>query len=971
MSAGTGRLPPPAGSRIDRTRPIEFFFEDQRYAGLAGDSIASALAANGVWLLSRSFKLHRPRGAMTMAGEDAGSLVQVGAEPNVPADMRPIEPGLQVHGQNYVGSLRRDAASVLERFNRFLPVGFYYRAFYKPRGIWNWWEKLIRRTAGLGWVDTAKAPDYYDKTHDWCDVAVVGGGPAGLAAAAEAARAGAEVLLMERGPDLGGALTHARFDSAGERGSDLLAQLRGELAAQSNVRVMTHTTCTGLFEDRLLAAIRGNRLFKVRAQSVAVCTGAIEQPAVFRNNDLPRVLMGSAAQRLVKHFAVRPGERVVVLTANEDGYGAALDLADAGMEVAAIVELRADASGPLARTALERGLRVMPGHTVREAIPGSDGQQVESVLVTRVTGQGESEPDGETIACDALCVSVGSTPAASLLAQAGARFEYDESSAMLSVKGLPSQVFAAGSVASVFDIERVVASGRQAGRAAARSAGFEGTAEPARAPAADADPRANPWPIFPHPRGLDFVDLDEDLQVEELNQAIEEGFESMELLKRFSSLGMGPSQGRLSSPASIRLAAKATGNPTAETRPTTTRPPTYPEKFGHLAGRGFAPVRRTALHHRHVEAGAQMMVQGLWIRPAFYGPAHEREASIREEVLTVRRGVGIIDVGTLGGFDIRGPDAPAFMDRFYTLGYRRLRVGRVRYTLMASEDGVILDDGVAARLGRGHYYVTTSTSGAEEVYPLYLQHNAQWALKVDIADVTSAYCGINLAGPQARAVLAKLTTDIDVSPQAFPYLGVRTGAIAGIPARLLRIGFLGELAYEIHAPAAQAEALWDALLEAGREFGIRPFGVEAQRVLRLEKGHIIVGQDTDGLTNPLEAGLEWALNGRKPFYLGKRSIEIAAQSSLTRKLVGYTLGDEDAAPPAVGHLVVRDGEIVGRVTSSAWSPSLGCAIGLAYVQPDQAASDQRFTIKGAGGRLLEAKVRPVPFYDPANVRQET
>ncbi len=971
MSPAT-RLPPPAGSRIDRSRPVAFTFEGRRYQGFAGDSIASALAANGVWLLSRSFKYHRPRAAVSWSGEDAGALVQVGDEPNVPADVREIESELAVSAQNYLGSLENDWASAVDRLSRFLPVGFYYKAFYRPRGIWNWWEKLIRRTAGLGRVNLEAAPGYFDKVYDFCDVAVVGAGPAGMAAAVEAAEAGAETVLIEREPSIGGSLTYARFDIEPSRSNQALEGLKGSVARNPRIRVLTRATCTGSFSDNWLSIVQANRLYKTRARSLIVATGSIDQPAVFRNNDLPGVMFATGAQRLMRHYGVPPGRTAVVLASGPAGYLAALDLAEHGVEVAAIVDTDADRPADSTVAATEaRGLRVLRGQTVVEGLPSPNGRHLAGVCVRPVADASGLEVPRESIECDALCVSVGTAPAASLLWQAGAMLSFDERLCTFRLDSTPAHVLAAGSVAGAADLDTAIASGRRAAAAAAAAdAGFAPNSR--QEPPADATPRTEiqPVPLVPHPKGKEFIDLDEDITLDDIEHSIADGFEDLELLKRYTGVGMGPSQGRQSAIPTIRAVAQATGRRPDDLGTTTSRPPAFPEKFGHLAGRSFMPVRRTPIHRRHEEAGAQPMTAGLWIRPAYYGSPTEREAAIRREVLAVRDRVGLIDVSTLGGFEIRGPDAAAFMDRVYTMAYRRQRVGRVRYVLMTDEAGVIVDDGVAARLGPDHFYVTASTSGAEQLYPLLLWYQAQWVMDVDIADVTPAFCGLNLAGPRARAVLERLTDDLDLAPDRFPYLGVREGTVAGIPARVLRIGFVGELGYEIHAPWSQAEALWDALMLAGAPEGIAAFGVEAQRVLRLEKGHIIVGQDTDGFTYPHEANMAWALSGRKPFFVGKPAIEIMVANGVARRLVGYTVRDESLPLVEEGHLAVRGAEITGRVTSSAWSPSLERAIGLAFVAPDQADIGDVFTIKGPGGRAIPAEVVPLPFYDPDNRRQE-
>jgi sarcosine oxidase subunit alpha len=964
------RLPGPYGAVIDRSREVEFSFEGRSYRGLAGDSVASALAANDVWVLSRSFKYRRPRGVLTMAGQDANTLVQVGPEPNALADRLPAVDGLTVTGQNYAGSLAFDRGRWVEAVGRFMPVGFYYKAFYK-RGSWKWWEPVIRGRAGLGRVDLNAHHGYYDKEYLFADVAVVGGGAAGLSAALQAAEGGAEVVLIDENPRLGGALLYARFDADGARGPALSGRLARRVAAQPRIRVLTDAVCTGLFADGWLAIVRANRLYKLRAKAVVVATGSLEQPAVFRNNDLPGIMMGSAAQRLIHLYGVRPGRRAVVLTANADGYGVALDLAEAGIAVEAVLDLRVpERPGPLARAVRNRAIHVLEGHAIAAAQGRLVDDHVIAVQAAAITGRGTLDAATQTIECDLVCMSVGYSPAGQLLHHAGARFGYDEPTHMFQPVALPPRVLAAGSVNGSYDIDAVAAEGARAGWAAAREARLPGGAEPPVPIDRGALDQTHPWPIFPHPKGKDFVDFDEDLQVHDLLDGIADGYDDIELLKRYSTVGMGPSQGRHSAVAAVRITAEATGRDLATMSVTTQRPPYTPEKFAHLAGRVFEPARRTAMHHRHVEAGARMMLAGLWYRPAYYGRKEEREQAIREEAINVRRNVGLIDVSTLGGLDVRGPDAAEFLNRMYTFSYGKQPVGRSRYVLMTDQTGAIIDDGVACRFHVEHFYVTATTSGVDGVYRLMLQWNAQWRLDVDIANVTAAFAGVNIAGPKAREVLQRVCTDIDLSPEGFPYMGVRFGTVAGVRARLLRVGFVGELGYEIHVRASFGEALWDALMDAGKPEGIRPFGVEAQRVLRLEKGHIIVGQDSDGLTTPHEAAMEWAIGRNKPYFMGSRALEIQRARGLTRRLVGFTIDEAGAPVPEECHLVVRGQDIVGRVTSAVRSPALDRIVGLAYVAADQSELGSVFDIKLAGGRLVQGRVVPIPFYDPDNKRQE-
>ncbi len=968
--SGAQRLPAPWGAWISREREIAFRFEGRDYLGHPGDTIASALAAHGRWVLSRSFKYHRPRALRSLAGLEADTLVQVGGEPNVPADLCPIEPGLEVRGQNYTGSLDADRAARIGRLARFLPVGFYYKAFYRPRGAWErFWEPIMRRRGGLGRLALDAPARYCDKSHLFCDIAVVGAGPAGLSAALAGAAAGAEVLLIEMAPRLGGATCYARFDAAGERAERVRRELVDAVLAEPGIEVLSEATCNGLFADNLLEVIRGDRLYKVRAREVVLATGVMEQPAVFRNNDLPGVMLGSAAQRLLRLYAVRPGRRAVVLTANPHGHAVALDLDDAGVEVAAVIDLRPGGDGPLERAVRERGLPVLAGHTVHAAQARGDGLHLAAVELARVTGRGACEPVETSLGCDLLCVSTGYMPAYQLALHRGARLDYDDRQALFSIVELPAGVRLAGSVNGAHALQAALAEGRHAGWAAARALGLEAGAEPDLPGERGARGSSHPWPIFPHPRGKEFVDLDEDLQIADIYHACADGYDEIELVKRYSTVGMGPSQGRHSALATARLVADATGRSVAEVGVTTARPPLHGERLGVLAGRPFEPERFTPIHDRHLEAGAQLMTAGLWWRPAYYGPPAERDQRIRAEVEAIRTRVGLIDVSTLGGLEVCGPDAAEFLNRMYTFGYAKQPLGRARYVLMTNQAGTIVDDGVACRLAPEHFYVTASTGGVEAVYRNMLWWLAQWRLDVVVVNATAAYAAVNIAGPLSRRVLARVCDDVDLSGQGFPYMGVREGTVAGIPARLIRVGFVGELGYEIHVPSGYGEALWDALVEAGREERIQPVGVEAQRVLRLEKGHIIIGQDSDAMTTPEEAQMSWAVSRRKPFFIGARALDIRSRHPSRRKLVGFVIEHVRGTMPQESDLVLDGEAIAGFVTSVALSPTLGQVIGLAYA-PRSLRPGATIRIKLGDASVTRARVVDPPFYDRDNARQE-
>ena len=969
------RLAPPFGSLINREQPISFRFEKQNYQGFAGDNIASALAANQQWLLSRSFKYHRPRGALTMAGQDANTMIQLPSDPNALADRVPLSEGLDVMGQNYSGSLSRDRGALLGLFSRFLPVGFYYKAFFKPTGMWEKWAVLIRKKAGLGTINQDYQPEYYDKQYQFYDVAVIGAGPAGLSAALEAAKSGGEILLVDESASLGGSLNYSRLDPEGTAARELRQRLVADVEASANITTMTSATCNGWFADNWLPIICGKRLYKVRAKQTILCVGAMEQQAVFHNNDLPGVIMSSAAQRLMHLYAVRPGKAAVVVTGNNEGYGAALDLLDAGVEVKAIIDLRQQPEyDAVAQYALSEGLEVRTGHAVYAANKNASGLHLGSVEIREIISQGicatPKSGKGEIIDCDTLCMSVGYTPTYQLVCQGGGQLSYDDDSSMFTLTNCPENCQIAGSVNSHWLLDDVIADAKRAAIIATNA--LELTT--ALAPEAIALSRQQSpnfgWPIFAHPKGKEFVDFDEDLQIADIINATKDGYEHIQLVKRYSTCSMGPSQGRHSALATARLVAAATHKTVAQTGVTTARPPFSAEHLAHSAGRSFYPAQRSNMHYRHLEAGAQMLQAGAWYRPAYYGSTAKRQECINAEVNNVRNNVGLVDVSTLGGLEVRGPDAPEFLNRFYTFGFLKQPVGKARYALLTNEAGVVIDDGVACRFSEEHYYVTATTGGVGNVYQSMLKWNAQWRLDVDIANVTSAYSAVNIAGPNARKVLAKVCSDIELDSEAFPYMGVRQGTVAGVAARVIRVGFVGELGYEVHVPQHCGEALWDALIVAGAEFSIEPFGIEAQRILRLEKGHIIIGQDTDAMSNPAEVQMGWAIAKNKPFFVGGRSIQELNKAPLKRSLVGFVINDLEAPIPLESHLVLDGDRMTGRVTSCNFSPTLNKPVGLAYVEPDKAEAGSHFSIKSSGGLMVDAMVVKLPFYDPDTLRQE-
>lgn len=974
------RLPAHPSHKINRNILFAFRFNGQVYRAFAGDTIVSALWAAGVRVLSRSFKYHRPRAAFAMTSGDTNTLVRVNDEPNVRASTRLVESGQNIKPQNVMPALDADLMALTVLGSRLLPVGFYYKTFIRPATMWPTYEKMLRNLAGLGYVTLEEPTTYYDKTYEFADLLVIGGGPAGLQAALSAANSGARVLLVDENPYLGGHLVYERqtviTESGLQEAHELGQQLAAQVEAHPNITVRLMTTAIGMYDHLWVGAVEKDcRLLKIRPKSVVVATGAFEQPFIFENNDLPGVMLGSAAQRLMHLYGVRPGRQTVVLSANRDGLRVALDLVTAGVEVLRVIELRLQPDDDLV-TKLQAAQ--IPVETDRIITEAKGTTNLNGVMVARsdrrqpltIGGLQPVPGSHEFVTCDLLITSVGWTPAVGLLAQAGARLVYDETQSEMRLTGLPPNVYAAGRVTGTHTIQAELLEGELRGRQAAQAVGFEAKTTDALQQKLTALKTSEPLrtsPVVYVPGGkLSFLSFDEDVTRQDLRDAIAEGYDSPELLKRYSTLGMGPSQGKYETANTLALCAEANHQPLTEISPTTSRPPVSPVPLGVLAGRQLEPVKLTPMHHWHVAYGAKMMNAGLWKRPEHYG-------NPTAEVLGTRHTLGLIDVSTLGKIELRGPDVPDLLERLYINQWRQLPVGRARYGVMVNEDGVIFDDGVVAHLADEVWYMTTTTGGANAVYEMiqwYLQSG--WNFRVHLNQMTDQYAAMNLTGPQARQVLQPLT-DLDLSNDAFPYMGARRGMVAGLPATILRIGFTGELGYEIHVAAGYGLYLWETLLEAGRPHGLIPFGVEAQRIMRLEKGHFIVGQDTDGLTDPLMAGLAWAVKLDKSDFVGRPSLVRRQQRGLTQKLVGFQMLNRDIAPQE-GQQIVQPNpawpiglEILGRVTSARYSPTLKESIGLCWLPIERATPGQEFTIR-IDGTLQTAQVVRLPFYDPAGER---
>jgi sarcosine oxidase subunit alpha len=933
------RLPRQPGEVIDRGAAVDFTWNGRSALGYQGDTIVSALAAAGVRVFSRSMKYHRPRGVLTASYHDPGSMVQVGDEPNVRGAHRLVSGGMAVTSQNTWPSLRFDVRAVNQLAAPFLTAGFYYKTFMRPRFAWPAYEGVLRKFVNGGRVSPDTPPRHPAKRHAHPDVLVAGGGPAGMSAAVAAARAGASVLLVEEEHQLGG---HLRW--GGEADLAALAGLAAQVAAEPGIEVLTDAVVLGRYDGNWVAVLErrgggaeGERLVKARAKTLVVAPGLIERPYVFAGNDLPGVMLSTAVRRLINLHAVKPGERAVVLTANAAGDAAIADLERAGVQVARVEDAR------------------LGGGII--AAGGRGG--LSSVRVA----------DGSLVRCDLLVTATGWTAPTALLTMSGERPGYAPRAARFIPDGsrLPPDVLVTGGIAGDGSLAELtghaIAVGTEAARRAAGITSGLLLAMPHRGsvlPSAEqkACVTLPILPVDPHPelfagRTNGFVDFSEDVTAKDLRAAVAEGFDSPELAKRFTTATMGPLQGKLEAVNTIAIIAAATGSSIAEAGTTTWRPPYVPVSLAALAGPAFEPVRYSPMQSWHEAHGAAPLVAGAWIRPDHYGDAAAEARNVRERV-------GLIDVTPIGKLDLRGPDVTRLLNMLYVNKWSRLEIGRVRYGVMCAEDGVVLDDGVTGRLGEHHYLMSTTSSGAATVWEwaenwLQTEH-PDWA--VHVTPVTTAYASMNVAGPQARRLMQRVTEDVDLSNEAFGYMHVRTGRIAGVDGCVLwRIGFTGELSYELHVPAGYGLHAWETLLAAGADLGAAAFGVEAQRILRLEKGHFIVGQDTDGLTRGFSAGLDWAIKLDKDDFAGKPELAWQLAEGAGPRLVGLQPVDGTVVPEECSLIMTGD-HIAGRVTSSRMSPALGRSVCLAQVDAELAAPGTEVTVRLASGRLIRALVMP-------------
>ncbi|MGB5557345.1 MAG: sarcosine oxidase subunit alpha family protein [Paracoccaceae bacterium] len=995
------------GRLLNRTRAIDFTFNGKHLRGFEGDTLASALLANGQTLVGRSFKYHRPRGIVASGAEEPNALVNLGEggrfEPNQRATTTELFQGLTATSQNHWPSLEFDVGVLNNYAARLLPAGFYYKTFMAPRAAWKHvFEPIIRRSAGLGRAPKDRDADRYEHFHTHVDVLIVGGGIAGLQAARAAGASGARVLVVEQTAHWGG---RAAADGAvidGMPAGEWIEKSVQELDRMKNVHLRLRCMGAGVYDHGYALAYERvadhtpengqprHRLWRIRARQIVTATGAIERSLSFAGNDIPGVMLASAIRDYIANFGVSPGDRTVVVTNNDDAYRTAIALKEAGLEVPVILDARPEATGALPNRARELGIRIEPGKGIAKV---KGGKKVISISICAQAGEGAPL---EEIACDAVAMSGGWSPVVHLWSHCGGKLTWDDANAHFrpDLDRAPTNqsgegfVKTAGTASGALLTEACLTDADTAGRAAAKAAGFNPKRSTApKAAAEDEQPMTPVW-VMPQGAGIAkrmkmWLDYQNDVKVSDVQLAAREGFESVEHAKRYTTLGMATDQGKLSNINGLAVLAQSLNAEIPQVGTTTFRPPYTPISMGSIGGeaRGelFQPVRQTPIHDWHSANGEYSEPVGQWRRPYCYQRAGESvEQAVHREVRNTRQALGLLDASTLGKIIVKGPDAGKFLDMMYTNMMSNLAVGKCRYGLMCTENGFLTDDGVVARLDDDTWLCHTTTGGADRIHA-HMEDWLQcewWDWKVYTANVTEQFAQVAVVGPNARKLLEKLG-GMDVSKEALPFMQWADGRIGGFDVRVFRISFSGELSYEIAVPAGHGRAFWDALVAAGEEFGLMPYGTECLHILRAEKGFIMIGDETDGTVIPQDLGLDWAISKKKADYLGKRAQERSHMADPSRwKLVGLETLDGSVIPDgayAVGEGTNANGQknTVGRVTSTYYSPTLdrGIAMGLVEHGPDRMGEVIDFPTINGTGTVIKARIVDPVFFDKAGEKQ--
>ncbi|CAN7239398.1 sarcosine oxidase subunit alpha [Aminobacter sp. LjRoot7] len=988
--AGTYRIS--GQGRLTPAKTARFTFDGKSMTGLAGDTVASALLANGVHLVGRSFKYHRPRGILSAGAEEPNALVTVERDaarktPNVRATVQELYDGLTVNSQNRWPSLSFDVGAVNDLASPMFSAGFYYKTFMWPKAAWHkFYEPNIRAAAGLGVAPDQPDPDHYSARYAHCEVLVLGGGAAGLAAALAAAETGARVIICDEQADFGGALRYEKGAVIdGQDGWSWAQSTVAKLTAMDNVTVLSRTTAFGYYAQNFVGLVERvtdhlarpgrdeprERLWQVRAKRVVIATGAIERHMVFANNDRPGVMLASAARTFLNHYGVVVGKNVGVYTANDSAYAAAIDLKKAGVGVAAIVDLRDNPSGALVDEARALGIEVNHGRAVTSA---NGSQRIKSMTVQAKGGGAE-----RTIAVDALLMSAGWTPSVHMFSQSRGKVAFDDATKRFLPGTYAQDCVSVGACNGSDSLEDTVAQALEAGANAARDAGAKSSKGVALKVEASegwtggmlgSGPGAGAGTTVKA-----FVDFQNDVTAKDIRQAVHEGMRSIEHVKRFTTNGMATDQGKTSNMHGLAIAAEALNKDIPAVGLTTFRAPYTPVTFGAIVNHArhglFDPTRKTPTHSWAESHGAVFEDVGQWKRAWYFPRAGEdMHAAVDRECVTVRKSAGLFDASTLGKIEVVGPDAAKFMELLYTNPWEKLEVGRCRYGIMLREDGFIYDDGVVGRLAQDRFHVTTTTGGAARVMNHmedYLQTEFP-NLDVWLTSVSEQWAVIAVQGPNSRDIIAPLVEGIDMSDEAMPHMSVREGKICGVPTRLFRMSFTGDRGFEVNVPADYGRAVWEALWAEGQKHGACAYGTEAMHVLRAEKGYIIVGQDTDGTVTPNDAGLDWAVGKKKTDFVGIRGMmrpDLVAKGR--KQLVGLKTKDprtvlEEGAQIVENPKQAIPMKMIGHVTSSYWSANCDRSIAMGLVLGGRDRIGETLYVPMPDG-VIEVEVTGTVFFD--------
>ena len=985
------------GGRIDREQEVQFTFNGKSYTGLAGDTLCSALLANGVHMIGRSWKYHRPRGIVSSGSEEPNAIFQLEKGnrtiPNARGTQVELYQQLDASSVNCWPSLDFDLLSINSKFSRLMPAGFYYKTFMWPKSMWMKYEHLIRKASGLGEAPRENDPDRYEHAHQHCDVLVVGGGVSGLGAALAAGRAGARVILADEQSEPGGLTLASKAKIDGIDACEWIDNSIAELASMPEVMLLPRSTVFGYHDynfltinqrlsDHLpLAARSGGRekMWQVRAAQVVLATGAAERPLIFANNDRPGIMLGSAVSTYANRYAVKPGNRAVIFTNNDSAYQTVLDLNAAGVEIEAVIDARTNSASEIANTVRSAGIQVINGSVV---VDTAGRKRLRSVQVMRLSADGSSVSGNlKSFSCDLLAVSGGWSPVVHLHAQSGAKPVWDDAACMFRPGAVTQAQVSAGAANGALELAGCLQEGVDAGNQAAKACGFKSKMKVPAADKVDSEAILPLWRMpSPYTRGRGpkaFIDMQNDVGTADIELAVREGFQSVEHVKRYTAMGFGTDQGKLGNVNGMAILAGTLGQSIADTGTTTYRPNYTPISFGSFAGhnlgeRLFDPVRKTAMHGWHEENGAEFENVGQWKRPWYYPQAGEDlDQAVNRECLAVRESVGILDASTLGKIEVKGRDAAKFLEMIYTNNWMKLEIGKGRYGFMLGEDGMVMDDGVTIRIAEDHFFMHTTTGGAAGVLAWmerWLQ--TEWPeLEVFLTSVTDHWATAAVVGPKSRDVVSAVCEGIDFAAGAFPFMGSRTGTVSDVECRVNRISFSGELAYEINVPANHGRFMWEKLMQAGAKFDITPYGTETMHVLRAEKGYVIVGQDTDGSVTVDDLGLGWALSKTKPDFIGKRSLSRQDTVRKDRKqLVGLITEDPQTVIPEGAQLVDEPGAelpipMVGHVSSSYYSACCGHSIAMALVKGGHHRLGETVFAPLANGRVIKATITEPVFYD--------